>query len=229
MNIILFLMLACSLSNAQVGINTTDPQATLDVNGNIMVRTIPVSSATSTYDFLVINPTNSELQKVNGSLGTTTDSFSGNLAKAVETQGLSLLNGSLFAGWQKIDFGSGHVPINPGGHFDAVTDFYTVPSDGIYEINYEMRYGNGVLLGLFGTPKIGILKHTSGNYEVLDSRIFGGANLVVASVTISNTAINSVYKLTAGDQLSFEFFAGSIGLGALSSSYASVVVKKISN
>ena len=73
MNIITLIILTCSLSNAQVGINTTDPQATLDINGNLKVRTIPVSSVASTYDFLVINSANSELHKVNGYLGTSTD------------------------------------------------------------------------------------------------------------------------------------------------------------
>lgn len=214
-------------SYAQVGINTTTPEATLDVNGNLIVRTVPTTPIATTYDFLVLDPATFEVQKINGTLGTA--SVNSSIAKAVEEDGISLLDGSLFAGWQKINFGSGHIPINPGGNFDSATDFYTVPSDGIYEINYEFRYGNGVLLGLFGNPKIGILKHDGGTYTVLDSRIFGGANLGVLSVTISSTQINSVYSLSAGDQLSFEIFAGSISLAALGSSYASVVVKKISD
>ena len=233
MNIITLIILTCSLSNAQVGINTTDPQATLDINGNLKVRTIPASSVASTYDFLVINSANSELQKVNGSLGTSTDSFSDTMVKAVEEEGLSLLSGSLFAGWQKIDFGSGHVPINPGSHFDTTTDFYTVPSDGIYEINYEMRYGSGVLLSLVnfsGIPSIGVLKHNSSGYTVLDKRKFSGVSVpLLASIIVSNTTIDSMYELTAGEKLSFEVNAGGLALNVLGDSYASVIVRKISN
>lgn len=219
--------------NAQVGINTTTPQSTLDVNGNLMVRTVPASATASTYDFLVVSPTTSEVQKVNGSLGITTNAFSGTIAKAVEEEGLSLLSGTSFAGWQKINFGSGHVPINPGSHFDATTDFYTVPSDGIYEINYEMRYGSGVLLSLLsfsGIPSIGILKHDSSGYTVLDKRKFSGVSVpLLASIIISNTTIKNIYQLTEGEKLSFEVNAGGLVLNVLGDSYASVVVRKISD
>lgn len=217
----------------KVGVNTTTPEATLDINGNLMVRTVPVSPAATTYDILVVNPTTSEVQKINGNLTGTGSNVNSTIAKAVEKDGVSLLSGSAFAGWQKIDFGAGHVPINPGGHFDATTDFYTVPSTGIYEIFYEFRYGEGVLLSALnfnGTPSIGILNHGTTGYTVLDERKFSGASVpLVLSAQISSTAINSVYKLTAGDKLSFELNAGGLNLNLLSSSFASVVVKKISD
>lgn len=78
-----------------------------------------------------------------------------------------------FAGWQKINFDPANVKIDSGGNFTASNDFYTVPSNGIYRINYDFRYGNGVLLSVLnfsGTPSIGILKHTGGSYTVLDEK-----------------------------------------------------------
>ena len=218
-------------SFAQVGINTTTPLATLDVNGNLIVRTVNTTAPDTTYNFLVQNQTTKEVEKITGNLGTV--SANSTIAKAVEENGVSLLSGSLFAGWQKIDFGPGHVNINPGNNFSAATDFYTVPATGIYQINYEFRYGNGVLLSALnfsGTPSIGILNHSGGSYTVLDKRKFSGANVpFLVSLLISNSSINSIYQLTAGDQLSFEVNAGGLGMGALSSSYATFSIRKISD
>ena len=216
----------------QVGINTTDPQATLDVNGNVIIRTVDVASSSSNYDFLVHNNSTNEVQKINGNL--TSSSPQNTIAKGVTENGVSLFSGTLFAGWQKIDFAPGNVPINQGAHFNASTDFYTVPSNGIYEINYQFRYGSGVqasLLNFSGVPSIGILRHpTSGPYTVLDSRKFSGVSVpLLLSIIVSDTGINSVYQLNAGDRLSFEVNAGGLALGLLGSSHAEFVIKKISD
>lgn len=233
-NITIVALAMSFFSYAQVGINTTEPQATLDVNGNLIVRNTPATPVSGTYDFLVVNSVSNEVQRLSGNFNSNASNpYSSTFAKAVEQDGLSLLDGSLFAGWQKIDFGSGHVPINPGGHFSATNDFYTIPSDGIYAVDFEVRYGTGVMLSVLnfsGTPSIGILKHTGSGYTVLDERKFTGATIpVVLSVIICNTQISNVYKLNSEDKLSFEINAGGLNLGLLGNSYASVVVRKISD
>ena len=217
---------------AQVGINTTDPQSTLDVNGNVIIRTVDPATASSTYDFLVRDNTTNEVQKVNGNL--TAIAPEKTISKGVERNGVTLLSGSLFAGWQKINFSPANIPINQGANFNASTDFYTIPSNGIYEIHYQFRYGSGVQASLFnfsGVPSIGILRHpTSGPYTVLDSRKFSGVSVpLLLSIIVSDTAINSVYQLSAGDRLSFEVNAGGLALDLLGSSHAEFVIKKISD
>ena len=235
-NFYLAALLCAFLSvNAQVGINTDEPEATLDVNGDVKIRDVKDADAAATdYNFLVVDADNT-VKKVNGNLsdGTAgTSSLAAGVAKAVEKDGLSLLSGTLFAGWQKIDFGSGHIPINPGNYFDADTDMYTVPSDGIYEINFDVRYGQGVMLALLnftGIPSIGILKHDEDGYVVLDSKKFAGISVpLLASIIISNTSINSIYELKKDDKLSFELNAGGLTLDLLSSSSAGVYIHKIS-
>lgn len=44
----LILLPTLLLAQAKTGINTTDPQVTLDINGNLIVRTPEVLSATNT-------------------------------------------------------------------------------------------------------------------------------------------------------------------------------------
>lgn len=110
---------------------------------------------------------------------------------------------------------------------------YVVPSSGIYAVNYEFRYGDGVILQVLnigGTPSIGILRQTGAGYTVLDQKTFSGANIpLVASILISQSSINSVYRLTAGDRLSFEVLEGGLALSLLSDSRATVSIYKISD
>ena len=210
-----------------VGINTTTPEASLDVNGNVMIETVPTATDAPTYDYMVQNPTTKEVQKINGSYAAATNTT---VAKATASAGISLLGASLFADWQRINFDPANVSINTGT-FNTTTDEYTVPSDGIYEITYYVRYGTGVQASLLGGDvKIGVLRQTPALVNtVLDERLFAGVNLVLGNVTISSSEINSVYALNAGDKISFAIDQGGISLGLLGSSFASFVVKKISN
>jgi len=236
-NYYLSIFIFCSsVVTAQVGINTTNPEATLDVNGDIIIRQVGNANSSANYDFLVVDPTTHKVDKVNGNLsGSSGSNVNSTMAKAIEDEGLSLLDGSLFAGWQKIDFGSGHIPINPGGHFSAADDIYTVPSDGVYVINFDVRYGSGVMLAALnfsGIPSIGILKHSSdmSSYTVMDKKKFSGASVsFLASIIISNTSIDSIYRLSKNDKLSFEINAGGLALNLLSDSSARVYIYKISD
>ena len=167
-----FTILSVSYLQAQVGINTTNPQSTLDVNGNVIIRTVDSAATSSTYDFLVHNTVTKEIQKVNGNFNSTAPIKT--ISKGTEKNGITLLSGSLFAGWQKINFASDNIPINEGNHFDSEDDFYIVPSNGIYQIDYSFRYGSGVIASLLGNTKIGILKHVGSSYTVLDERKFSG-------------------------------------------------------
>lgn len=228
-NYFTFLLVLCfSLSFAQnVGINTTTPEATLDVNGNVMIETVPAAPESATYDFMVSNSTTKEVQKRTGNFASATNTT---ISKAVATAGISLLGLSLFGGWQQINFAPANVSLNTGT-FDAATDFYNVPSNGVYEITYYVRYGTGVQAALLGGDvKIGLLRQTPALVNsVLDERLFAGINLLVGNITISSSEINSVYALNAGDKISFAIDRGGIALGLLGSSYASFVVKKISD
>lgn len=229
-NYITFLLvLCCSLSFAQnVGINTSTPQAILDINGNAIVRTVPTTATAANYDFLVSDPTTKEVQSLNGNFASATNNT---ITKAVDTDGFSVLALELAGGYQTIDFAPGTVSINPGSFFDVSTDEYTVPSNGIYEIFYYFRFGTGVQASLLSTsPRIGILKTTGITTTLLDNKAFAGVNLGIANITITSSDINSVYQLVAGDKISFGFNRGSlISLGLLGSSRAEFVIKKISD
>jgi len=240
-------LLACSLilsiiTNAQVGINTETPQATLDVNGNLIVRQVNLTPSNSNYDFLVVNPTSNEVQKVTGNFsgGSTTNTT---IAKVSRSGGNNLLNVSLFDQWRKINFQPAGVSINSGNNFTASNDTYTVPSSGVYVINLNYRFNSGLQLSLLsfnGDPRIGVLRRiTSSSYEIVDQKNFSAVNLGlgpigipigVLSLVIADASINSIYVLNQGDVLTFGVYLGGLlDTDLLSNTSTSFFIYKISD
>ncbi|MDF2932454.1 MAG: hypothetical protein K0R36_1785 [Chryseobacterium sp.] len=117
---------------------------------------------------------------------------------------------------------------------------YTVPSTGIYHINYSFRTGQGVSAELLSgaRPGVVITKTTGGVTTALDYRYFGsvslldlgsilGIGLVVANVTISQGQISHIYKLNAGDILRFGIVQGGLNLGLINDKSAELSIYKI--
>lgn len=117
---------------------------------------------------------------------------------------------------------------------------YNVPSDGIYQINYSFRTGQGVSAELLtgARPGLIITKTTAGTTTALDYRYFGsinlldlggviGLNLVVANITISQGQISHIYKLKAGDILRFGIVQGGLNLGLVTDKSTELSIYKI--
>jgi hypothetical protein len=215
-----------------VGINTTTPTATLDVNGNAKIRTTTNSATLTGHQVLGIDTTTKEVKTLDTSLFSTNTNTT--IAKATVVGNGALLGLSGNSGYEKINFG----PSTLGTGFDTTTDTYTVPSTGVYAVKFNYRYGDGVNLNISllnfggGTPKIGIFR----NGVVMDEGFFGGASisllapLVALSVIISDTYIDSVYQLTAGDTIDFRYNQTGLNVALLSSNVtAKMVVYKISD
>jgi len=217
-----------------VGINTTTPTATLDVNGNAKIRTIPNSTTLTGHQVLGIDTTTKEVKTLDSSLFNTSTNVNTTIAKATVTGTGALLGLSGNNGYEKINFGNTVF----GTNFDTGSDTYTVPSTGIYAVKFAYRYGDGVNLNVSllnfggGTPKIGIFR----NGVVMDEGFFGGASITLLaplaslSVIISDTFIDSVYPLTAGDVIDFRYNQTGLNVNLLSSNVTvKMVVYKISD
>ena len=50
-----------------MGINTTTPEASLDVNGNLRIQDVPISSAAASQKFLVLD-SNNKVEQVYGNM-----------------------------------------------------------------------------------------------------------------------------------------------------------------
>ncbi len=217
-----------------VGINTETPSATLDVNGNVKIRTSPSSSTLTNYTVLGLNNTSKEVTSLDASLFASSSTTASNTSvfAARKTSGISLLSLGLFpTGFRAVNFLNAERTIGNTAMFSDTDNTYVVPSDGIYQINYTFRYGTGLQASLLAnSPGIGIVRTRAGVSTLVGNRAFSGANLIILSLTISETTIDSVYNFLAGDRISFGL-TGSTALdaGLIGSSLSNFSIYKVSN
>ncbi|GGB98177.1 hypothetical protein [Dyadobacter sediminis] len=134
---------------------------------------------------------------------------------ARKSAGISLLSLGLFpTGFRAVNFLAAERTVGETSLFSDSDYTYIVPADGVYNIDYTFKYGNGLQAAMLAnSPGIGIVRTRAGVSTLIDNRSFSGANLVLLSLTISETSISSLYNLRAGDRLSFGL-TGSTALDA---------------
>lgn len=227
------LLLAGASMWGQVGINTQNPQATLDVAGDLIVRQIDAAATAPSYKFLVQNPHSQHIESLVSGPGSGMFA-AGAVTKVSRTNTLKLTEPGLVADWQVVKFKADDIVLDASALFSPSGHFYEVPAHGLYRVSYEFRYGFGVILSatddLGGIPTIAILRSNGGNYSVLEQRRFDGVNEPnSASMVITSGTIDTVYRLMAGDKLSFAIDAGGLELRLLGISHASAVMYKIAD
>lgn len=237
------LSLIATSAFSQVGIGTPNPTAMLDVNGTMKIRSAPSAPALPGYQILALNQNGGgdfEVAKVDPQLiidaalnAFNTTNVSASAFAAKKLGGLSLLSLTLFSTWKQVNFTNADKTVGANGLLSDTDYSYTVPSGGLYAMGYYFRYGTGLQAAVFtgGTPGIGIIKNTGGTFTVLDTREFNGLNLAgVVNLTISESSINSLYRLQTGDKLYFGLTnSGLLNATLLGTSNASFFIYRISN
>lgn len=220
---------------SQVGINTPSPTATLDVNGTLKVRDTPAATALPGYQVLALNQGTTQVFSMDPALLTAASGTNTSLYSAKKTSGISLLSVGVLGDFKPINFLSTERTIGSAALFNDNDSVYTIPSDGVYAIAYSFRYGTGLQASLLaGGSGVGIgITRTrgagAGVTTLIDSRSFTGVNLLVASLTISDTYINGIYSFQAGDRIAFGMIEPGITLSLLGTSAASFYIYKVSN
>ncbi|WP_419870376.1 hypothetical protein [Chryseobacterium sp. CT-SW4] len=111
---------------SQVGINTTEPTSALDVNGDLRVREIPVS--TSTDDIALVSDASGVIKKrISESKGIVRGYISSNFTT---TGGLGTIY--KIPSWAIID--------DPNGDFNTGTAVFTAPESGLYRITITATF-----------------------------------------------------------------------------------------
>jgi hypothetical protein len=237
-NIFVVLVLT-NISYAQVGINTATPKSTLDINGNLKIRTLPVISVYPTSDQVILildkNPTTGdfEVKQISADI-----LFNNQAYYASKTGSWSLLNLSLGNSWYKINLtGTADTKVGQASNFTA--GVYTAPQSGVYSVNYEIQLASGVDIELLGGKRIGLIKN---NTTVWDEKLFDAVRvainvplvltLTLAAIPVNSTSLNSMVYLNAGETLTFAVNTSGllpIDLGLLTNGKVNINIHKISN
>lgn len=216
---------------SQVGINTSSPSASLDVNGTVKVRSIPATTALPGYQILALNQGSSQISSVDPQVLLNANTNSSAYA-AKKTTGISLLSLGLFpSGFRAVNFLAAERTMGLPALFSDTDNTYTIPTNGIYAVGFTFRFGTGVQASLLAnSPGIGILRTRGGVATTIDSRPFGGIDVLLLSLTISESNMNSIYAFQAGDKITFGLVGSTaLDVGLLTSSAGSFYIYKISN
>ncbi|WP_312766000.1 hypothetical protein [Epilithonimonas sp.] len=219
---------------AQVGINTSDPKATLDINGNLKIRNVTnIPSVNSNHTFLVRDKTTTtgdyEIKEINSDILVVGNA---NAYYASKNGSWSLIDLGLGNFWSRINLtGSADTKLGNPALFN--TGVYTAQQSGTYSVYYEFQFASGVNLEVLGGKRLGILK----NNAVWDEKIFDGVRLVlltinIASLPITSTKLSSIVALNAGDTLTFAVNTSglvSADINLLGQAKVNVYIYKISN
>ncbi|MBL1222688.1 hypothetical protein JET18_17675 [Chryseobacterium sp. L7] len=217
---------------SQVGINTASPSATLDVNGTVKVRDIPLTTALPGYEILALNTGSAQIAKVDPQV-LYNSTVNTSVYAAKKTTGINLLSLGLFPdGFRAVNFLASERSVGSAALFSDTDNTFTIPSTGVYQVGFSFRYGAGLQAAILtNTPGIGIFRNRAGVGTLIDNRVFSGLTIpLLLSLTISDSSINSLYSFQAGDKISFGL-TGSSALEAaiLGTSVSSFFIYKVSN
>src|SRR6218665_117793 len=234
---ILVISLFSNIILPQVGINTTDPKATLDINGDLKIRTLNTVNTILTTEQVILlrdKSTAGDFVVKEVSADVLLDSHAYYASKSGSWSLLALALGS---SWYKINItGANDTKV---GRQSLFTDgVYTAPQKGVYAINYEFQMASGVNLELLGGKKLGIIKN---NTIVWDEKIFDGirisldlglTTLTIAAIPVTSTSLTSMVQLNAGETITFAVNTSGVlpvNLGVLTSGKVNINIYKISS
>ncbi|MFD2890547.1 hypothetical protein ACFS5J_00750 [Flavobacterium chuncheonense] len=187
-------------SLAQVGINHTEPEATLDVNGDLIVREIPLASTTP-EKMLVLNNTKNKLEAIN---------LPKSFIKGKGGKGFSILNVTLLGSWKQVSFPT--IEFDENNDYDTSNQYFVAPMDGIYNIYAYAKMTSLISLSSLG---IGIVKETGGTYELIADQTYQSISVVGFGVVSPPTRqIQTLVKLNQGDKIYFAIKSTNIAVFA---------------
>lgn len=207
------ILIACILFTvtglAQVGIGTTSPTATLDVNGALRVRTTDSNiRETSAKDSILVSDRYGNVQRISSKMviESRLKTFVKGGFSAAADQSLTLSSGTV-----KIPFN--YEDLDENNEFDTSTNTFTAKTDGIYTINVQIKSNASSVATNFG---VSILK----NESVIARCGFANVGVTIAFVTIAVTppvrTVQTLVKLSVGDTISFNVYSDLINVGLIS-------------
>ncbi|MGV7107190.1 C1q-like domain-containing protein [Flavobacterium sp. U410] len=177
---------------SQVGVNTTSPNAMLDVNGDVIIQNVPDASPSTTDKILVLNNTNNRVEAIK---------LPKSFVKGVGGSGFAILSLTLLSGWNKISFPS--LEFDENADFSLTNQSFTAPMDGIYYITVYIKMTSLINLSNFG---VGIFKDSSGTIQLIADETYDSLSVTILGIGVTSPPTRStqtLVKLNQGDKVYF--------------------------
>lgn len=202
---------------AQVGIGTTSPTATLDVNGTLRVRqTDLTTSETSAKDSVLVVNKIGDVHRVSSK--TIVNSYLKTFVKGSFNTSADK-NLTLSSGTQKVPFDYEEFDLN--NEFDTSNNTFTAKQSGIYEIAVQIKANSALSVATnFG---LAIVKGTTSptTSTVIARSAFANIGITVITTPINVTpplrATQTLVQLAAGDTIRFNLYSDLVNIGVLGS------------
>ena len=188
---------------SQIGIGTTAPTETLDVDGTVRIREVPPSSNLQSSKDYILASDNGVITSM-----TAKDVIAKGLPSAIKgsfsTSGL--LNLSLLSGSAVIPFDEMEFDIN--NEFNTSEYKFVATEAGIYEVKAQVA----LLSTISAASSIGVQINKNG--MVVQENSFANITLLSTNVTPPVRTIGTLLQLAPGDEITFSI-VGDIALGSI--------------
>ncbi|MVO07579.1 hypothetical protein GOQ30_00205 [Flavobacterium sp. TP390] len=204
--IILFLFTTCIY--AQVGIETTNPTATLDINGDLRIRsTTLTTNLTAAKDSIIVVDNVGNSKRVSSK--TVVNSYLKTVIKGQFSSG-ALVNLNLLSNRVKIPFDL--IQFDANSEFNTTTNTFTAKQDGIYAIKIQIKSNSTV--GVSTNFGVAITK----NGTIINRNSFANISVLSTNVTPPVRQVESLIELTTGDTVIFEIVSDLASVSILGTS-----------
>lgn len=199
----------------QVGVGTLSPTASLDVNGNLRIRTVSQNSnTTASKDSILVSNNIGNVMRVSSKQVIESHFKTFIKGAFVSPSDVSL---TLTSGTRKIPFD--YEEFDTNNEFDTTTSTFTATQDGIYEVNVHIKSSASV--GVATDLGVAILK----NGTIICRDAFANIAILSINATPPVRSIRTLTNLVVGDTITFNMNStlGSLGiLGSKEDTYFTI-------
>lgn len=203
-NLLIFAFLVSACACGQIGIGTTAPTASLDIDGDLRIRNVPMETIMEVAeDSLLVISRDGRIKTISATEVTTRALPS--VVKGVFS-GSGLVNLSLTTGSNDIPFDQEDFDEN--NEYDTTTHTFTAKRDGIYSISVQIEANSTIGIA----TNFGVMVLKNGIVEVRNS--FANIGVAGSNVTPPVRNTQTLLQLSVGDTIQFQI-EGDISLGSV--------------
>lgn len=206
MKLISLLLLVCPVYlSAQVGIGTTSPTATLDVNGTLRIRqSVPNTNNAAAKDSVLVINNQGDVAR------TTSKAIVNSYIKSFVKGGFSDTSSkslSISSGSRRIPFDHEDFDIN--NEYDTSTNTFTAKQAGIYAVYIQIKSTSS--LGLAGNFGVGIVKNATNT--IISRSSFANVGVAGVNLTPPFRSTQTLVELDKEETIKFFLYCDLLNVG----------------